>query len=147
VKNLTAKQHASERGQSLVEFAISIVILLLLVAGIVDLGRALFTYMAIRDAAQEGALYGSTDPTNNSAIENRARFSSNLLQGISNDPNADTEVNVSVSGSACLGGAITVEVVYNNFPLTMPLIGALIGQQEITIEASVTDTILRPACT
>ena len=58
-----------ENGQSFVEMAIALVILLLLVGGIVDLGRAFFSTMTLRDAVQEGALYGSIDPTNTTTIK------------------------------------------------------------------------------
>ncbi len=51
-----------ERGQSLVELAISLMVMLLLLAGAVTFGMALFSYVAIRDAAQEGALFGSFNP-------------------------------------------------------------------------------------
>jgi Flp pilus assembly protein TadG len=44
-----------EKGQSLTEFAVSVVILLILLAGTVDAGRAFFTFMSLRDG-QEGAL-------------------------------------------------------------------------------------------
>ncbi len=52
----------NERGQSLVELAISLTVMLLLLAGAVTFGMALFSYVAIRDAAQEGALFGSFNP-------------------------------------------------------------------------------------
>ncbi len=55
------------RGQSLVELAISLMVMLLLLAGAVTFGMALFSYVAIRDAAQEGALYGSFNPFLDSA--------------------------------------------------------------------------------
>jgi Flp pilus assembly protein TadG len=136
----------NEKGQSLVEFAFSLVVLLLLVAGVVDLGRALYTYMGLRDAAQEGALYGSTNPTLNSEIESRVRNSSNLLQDISADANANTSVQVTVLGSACTNNAINVRVSYTNFPITMPFLGTIIGSQTVGISADVTDTILSPSC-
>lgn len=135
-----------EKGQSLVEFAFSIVVLLLLVAGAVDLGRALYTYMGLRDAAQEGALYGSTNPTLESEIVSRVRNSSNLLQGLSADSSANTSVQVTVFGPACTNNAIKVRVAYSNFPLSMPFLGALIGSQTVGISAEVTDTILSPSC-
>jgi hypothetical protein len=50
------------RGQSLVELSISLTVMLLLVAGAVSFGMAYFSYVSIRDAAQEGALYGSISP-------------------------------------------------------------------------------------
>lgn len=133
----------AEKGQSLVEFAISLVIILILLAGIVDAGRALFTYMALRDAAQEGALYGSIDPTNTSEIEERVRNASDMVQGFG----SDIQVQVTIDGAACTGSAITVRVTYASFPLTMPFIGIFVGSQSVPISATITDTILAPACT
>ena len=49
----------NESGQSLMELALSMTVLLILLAGVVDLGRAFFTYIALRDAAQEGASYAA----------------------------------------------------------------------------------------
>lgn len=49
-------------GQSLVELAISLTLLILLLSGAVTFGMAFFSYVALRDAAQEGALYGSFNP-------------------------------------------------------------------------------------
>jgi Flp pilus assembly protein TadG len=135
-----------ERGQSMTELALILVFILLLLAGVVDLGRAFFTYMALREAAQEGALYGSTNPTDDANIETRARNASNLLQDLSSDPNADTSVTVTITGGACTGNAITVTVSYDNFPITMPFIGSFVGSQTIPISASITDTILSPSC-
>lgn len=136
-----------ERGQSLVEFTFGVAFVLVLLVGVVDGGRAIITYLALRDAVQEGALFGSTNPTNTAAIENRVRNSSTMLQQLSGDPTADTQVFVTISGQACTGGAITVRIEYRNFPLTMPFLGAIIGRQTVPISAEVTDTILRPACT
>jgi Flp pilus assembly protein TadG len=47
----------AERGETLVEFAISAVITLSLLFGIMDLARALYTYHFISYAAQEGARF------------------------------------------------------------------------------------------
>ncbi len=44
----------AEVGQSLVELALSFTFLLLLLAGAADLGRLIFSYISIHDAAQEG---------------------------------------------------------------------------------------------
>lgn len=45
----------SERGASAVEFAIVLPVLFLVVAGIVDFGRAYFTQIELSNAAREGA--------------------------------------------------------------------------------------------
>ncbi len=56
------KQLKRERGQSLVELGISILILLYLLAGAAEFGVLFFQFVQLRDAAQEGALYGSMNP-------------------------------------------------------------------------------------
>ena len=137
---------SNERGQSLAEMAMMMSFLLILLVGIVDLGRGFFVYLALRDAAQEGALFGSTDPTNVTDIETRVRNSSSLLENISVDPHANTTVVVTIDGSACTGGGITVRVTYENFPITMPFLGSIIGSQTVPISTAITDTILNPAC-
>lgn len=137
-----------EKGQSLTEFAVSLLILLLLLALAVDAGRAFFTYMALRDAVQEGALWGSYNPAQTELIKDRVRRASNLVQAIEDDPNADLSIDVGYIGTACNGdeNGIRVQATYNNFPITMPFLGTIIGKQEVPISASVTDTILVPPC-
>lgn len=48
----------TQRGQSMVEFALSSVVLLLLVSGLVDIGRAIYVSEALSNAAREGARHG-----------------------------------------------------------------------------------------
>jgi Flp pilus assembly protein TadG len=67
------KPTRNERGQSLVELAVTLPILILLLLGTLDFGMAIFSYSMLRDAAQEGAFYGSFNPANVEEIENRAR--------------------------------------------------------------------------
>ena len=58
----SGKQKRRERGQSLVETAVVLPILLLLVAAIVDFGRAFDVYIVLTNAAREGARWGSVNP-------------------------------------------------------------------------------------
>ncbi len=51
-----------ESGQSLVEMAIGMVVLVFLISGLLDLGRVYFTYVALEDGAGEAALYLSINP-------------------------------------------------------------------------------------
>lgn len=48
-----------QNGQSLIEFALSSVVLLLLVGGLVDIGRAIFVNETLSTAAREGARHGA----------------------------------------------------------------------------------------
>ncbi len=137
-----------ERGQSLAELALTLVIVLTMLAGLVDIGRAFFTFMALRDAAQEGAVFGTLDPTNVTGIEQRVRASSQ--QPVNLADTAAVQVSVSYTGNACASAdglnGITVTVKYNNFVLTTPFLGAILGKQTFVIQASATGTILRPPC-
>ena len=56
---IAKKAFSGQRGQSLVEFAVSSVVLLLLVGGLVDIGRSIFISEALSNAAREGARHGA----------------------------------------------------------------------------------------
>ena len=48
-----------QRGQSLVEFALLLPILLIIVLGVTDFGRLYFAYVSVTNAARNGAHYAS----------------------------------------------------------------------------------------
>ena len=52
-------QKKHQRGQSLVEFALSSVVLLLLVGGLIDIGRGIYLSETIANAAREGARHAA----------------------------------------------------------------------------------------
>lgn len=130
-------------GQSLIEFAFSLIIILILLVGLIDLGRAIFTYLSLRDAAQEGASYASYMPNDSTGINNRICNASNMVSDLCGSLNIGVNVP---SGSACTGNEIRVTVGYPNFTLVTPFLGAIIGSQTIPITARVSDSILTPPC-
>ena len=144
------KHIKTERGQSLVELAISILILIYLLAGAVEFGLAFFQYVQLRDAAQEGALYGSMAPSDTPGIIAR-------VQGASTSPidlsGGDVTITISIdgidSGNAsyatvdCEGHGLKVIVSYPH-QIFMPFIPEFIGSSTIPLNATVTDTILSP---
>ena len=147
----------NERGQSLVELAISLPVILLILLGTFDFGMALFSYSIMRDAAQEGALYASWAPGNKAWIGNRAR--NILLPGedevFSSPINLrDTEtvkVEIDVKGRECQGvtkgtaNYIEVRVVYD-YPFLMPFIETVIGSDTVRMTATALNVILQPPC-
>jgi hypothetical protein len=149
-KFLSKLKHA--RGQSLVELAISLTVILMLLSGAVDFGMAFFSYTALRDAAQEGAIYGSFNPSDVAGIVYHVRKASTNPVNL-----ADTsKVRVDVSWTngvtkACEGSvsgstnSVAVNVRYT-YPIIMPFLGLIIGSQSIPLDATVTDTILAPLC-
>jgi Flp pilus assembly protein TadG len=154
-----------------VELAISLTVMLMLLVGAVTFGMAFFSYVAMRDAAQEGALYGSfnpyidsdndgsydvtpsPEPVNEAGIRERVRATSTSPVNLSDAVRIpdDYITAEAVTGLACEGNtagvanAIRVTVEYD-FPIFMPFVGAIIGGQNIHLTAVVTDTILEPRC-
>lgn len=63
-KSLLRRLVSSRDGSVILETALMITILLVLMFGIIDLGRALFTANNLTSAAREGARYGAAYPTN-----------------------------------------------------------------------------------
>lgn len=135
--------HKSERGQSLTELAVSFTLLVIILAVAVDLGRIFFSFIAIREAAEEGALYGSLGDF--AGVEQRVRTSSTG----SVDLQDTTLVSVTIVpiGGTCADGdnALRVTVTYT-YNLTMPLVGAFVSNQSFPLTAVATSTILRPEC-
>ncbi len=75
-----------EHGQSMVEFALILPVLILLVAGIFDLGRAFYATITITNAAREGARYGTLNPDYGQGICNATTAEVGFL-GMTVSPN------------------------------------------------------------
>lgn len=133
-------RNKSERGQSLVELALSMVILMYLLAGAVELGIALFQYIQLRDAAQDGALYGSLNPTETANIKSR-------VWGAASSPIADPlntiAITISVPNNCVVGDNIIVTATYEH-KIFMPFATVFMPPTR-TISASSTNVILK-AC-
>lgn len=112
---LTGPQcQASNHGQTLVEFALVVPILLLVVFGIMEFGRVFYTYSALTNGAQEAARYGIIHPTDKAGIQNQV-ISTTI--GLKVAPS-----NVIVSCNPCRSTyPITVTVSYT-FTTAIPLI-------------------------
>jgi hypothetical protein len=52
----------NEKGQSMVEIALTLPLLILILSGLFDLGRVYFTQVALEDSVGEAALYLSINP-------------------------------------------------------------------------------------
>ena len=134
------KRFISERGQSLVELGVSLLILLYLLSGAAEFGVLFFQFVQLRDAAQEGALYGSMNPSDTTGITAR-------VQGASSSPLNLTTITpvITYSGAQCEGNGITVTLTYDHH-IFMPFMPQLLGRDHIPLSAEVTDTILTPLC-
>jgi hypothetical protein len=59
-----------ERGQSMVELALTLPVLLLLLIGVVEVGNALNAYLTVVDVARDGARLGSKGAASDDDIKN-----------------------------------------------------------------------------
>jgi PKD repeat protein len=124
------------RGQSLVELALVLPILLLLVAGALDLGRVFFASVTITNAAREGAMQAAKTPADTAAIQTRAQFEAQN-SGVTIAP---TDITASCSLTGCprqAGSTVTVDVT-GTFSLITPLLAPLFGGQSIPFSSSAT---------
>ena len=108
-----------KNGAIMVELAISILLLLLIVFGIIELGFAFFTKAMVTNAAREGARYAVTVDANDSSIKQRVK---DYLTGAALTNITDDDITVSPSVTSDpkwpLGGTpVTVTVTYNYSPL------------------------------
>lgn len=126
------------RGQSLVEFAIALPLILLLFMAIFDFGRAIFAYNTVSNAARDGARVAIVDQRSTAGISNAAQAAADQAAGLGLDPTDSAEVRVQylkpdLSGACdpswgewvgCVA-EVRVQYVYN---AVTPIVGAIVGQ-------------------
>lgn len=130
------RRATADRGQTLVEFALILPILILLLVGVFDLGRAVHSYNTISNAAREGMRLAIVDQ-NQAAIEDRA-VKHAVSVGIDADDVTIRYLSPSlaesgpcfkeepITGTAGVGCVAEVKLTYQ-FNAATPLIGNLVG--------------------
>lgn len=137
------------RGQSLVEFALVAPLLLLLFAGAADFGRAFYAYVAVENAAKEGALFGSRSPLCDDASGGACADPNNVTwrvraelreQGIRNPDGTELTPTVACltpggvprgSLTDCAAGDIYEVALAYPFRLLTPILGSVIGDLDL----------------
>jgi hypothetical protein len=138
-------------GQSMVEMAMVLPVLLLVVAGTIDLGRAYFTSVAIESASKEGAFYGArkpvcdTEKTGCTAPNTVEWHVEQELEGIA-DPTVSSTC-IATDGTTkpvadCLDGDEYRVAVQAPFNLITPIVSQILGTNSLTLSADSTATVL-----
>jgi hypothetical protein len=156
-----------ERGQGLLEFSLVVIFLTVLLMGVLDLARAYFSYLALKDAAEEGAYYGSAFPqctgsdgvnhdspgcADPNSIPYRVRHSTPQGSLVNvNDLGAQVVVDLPCGSTPpCrlqAGQVLTVTVSYP-YQVITPFVGAIVSGQVLTLTARSSAVIVRvPDCT
>lgn len=144
---------ARKRGQALVEFALVFPLLLLMLFGIIDAGRLIYTYNTVANAARNGARVAivnqstagtdTCDTTQPTAWPTGCATSSGIALGltatdVSVDYRDPTDTGpCATSGNPLTIGCIAVVKVTGRFQPLTPVIGQLIGPVSLTSTAKI----------
>ncbi len=121
-----------QRGQSLVEFALVLPLLVLILMGILDFGRAFYAYSVVANSAREGARVGVVAPTTDAEIRAAVRRFTIGLEAI-----PDAKIAITPSGTRVSGETIRVRVEYDFLAVT-PLIDSFLPGGRLTLFSSAT---------
>jgi Flp pilus assembly protein TadG len=128
-------------GQALVEFGLVAPILLLLVLGILDFGRALNYYnqqsQLVGQGARAAAVNCNPDGTCGSAVTSNSIQTQLAEKYATGELNKKTSVCISLPNGAKVGQPVKLTASYQ-FKF-LPLIGDVLGSPTITISASQTE--------
>ncbi len=141
---VTMAQHggrSSERGQELVEFALLLPLLLLLLFGIIEFGIAVLAYNTISNVGREVARYGVVNPRPDSITEfigADSGYSPDLQRWMTGIITENLAITPTLTGGDALSSTVSVTVTYRHPLLTGPVILAVGGHPEITMQTVTT---------
>jgi Flp pilus assembly protein TadG len=145
------KKHLyNPKGQSLVEFAIILPILLLMLLAAFDVGRMYFAFVAMQNAAGEGALYAAINPTcihasdsADCADPNNAEYRAKQESPAGNVDWQRVTVEVSPADTSALheGDPITFFIHYE-YDILTPLISPMFPDGKLRLTARSVQNIL-----
>ena len=119
----------TQRGATLVEFAIGATVFVSALFGVLEFGRALWVHNALTDAARRGARYAVVNSNADSAsVKNVVVYGNPAGSGtplINNLSTANVDVNYSTFGVG--EGTASVSITNYQFQFVVPLIGTTIN--------------------
>lgn len=146
---MTRKHTQRTRGQSLIELAISLPLLIILLGGLVDVGRAFLILTAVENATGEGALYGATNPgclpadnicTGDESVTGRVKAEGKPAVNMTDE---NSVINVVVEeGVVQKDSTLRVDVTYTYAPLTP--IGMIIWGEKASVKATARQRVMSP---
>ena len=137
----------SQRGSTLVEFAIGVTVFLTAMFGVLEFGRALWTHNALTDAARQGARYAT--------IHSQADINSVKNVVVYGDPAGGTQpvvnnlttsnVVVTYSSFGLNAGTVSVSITNYKFQFVIPIVGTTINMPAYKTTLTGESVGLKPA--
>jgi Flp pilus assembly protein TadG len=128
-----------ERGQSIVELALALPILLIVLLGLLDLGRAYYVLVALEDMAAEGATYAAIHPGDVAEIQTRTAAASSGLVEV--DTSAVLFECPTCAGGPSGGDSVTVTVPYT-FTFVTPFASLFVEDGWIELRGTATGVVI-----
>jgi hypothetical protein len=156
IPRILSRRRERTRGQSLVEFALVLPIMLLLLAGAIDLGRLFYSYVAVENAAKEGALFGARSPLCDDNLNVNCGDPNNVVWHVRNEAtNIGSQLSTTVACRTpagvlvspindCLDGYSYQVAVSYPFRLITPILGSIVNQT-ITLRSESQATVISDA--
>jgi hypothetical protein len=131
---------SAKNGQSMVELALLLPLLILISVVTIDMGRGIYYYSALYNAAREGARYGivNQQPDNLSPVDQQCILDAARHLAIGLD---QEQITFSSGSPSINGNFLTVELEYP-FQLVTPIAGIFTGQSDFTITLRSASTML-----
>ena len=119
---------SSERGATLVEFALALSVFLVSMFAVIEFGRALWVHNALADAARRGARYAALhSAADGAAVKNVVVYGDPAGGTQAMIPNlATSNVSVSYAGFGLNQGTVTVSITGYQFQFVVPIVGTTI---------------------
>ena len=136
---------SKESGQSLVEVAIGMIVLMVIFSGLVDFGRAYFAFIAIEDAANEGATFLSINPACHYATDTGCDNPNNAFYRAAHSSSGEIDWSkaiIDVKGHLLAAGEpVSVTITYD-LPLITPFLPPILGRDAITLTTTANHIII-----
>jgi PKD repeat protein len=143
------RRRPHSRGQSIVELALILPVLMLLVAATLDLGRMFYSQVTITNAAREGAYEAAYKPTsfiaNAPCHKDNNRVMCRVLSEAKDSfvvvQKADVNLACSPACTTGMGNVVTVTVL-GHFSLITPLMAPFFGGSDVTLTSTASAQII-----
>lgn len=126
--------HSNERGATLVEYSIAVMVFMVAMFAVIEFGRAIWVHNALSDAARRGARYAAVHSAADVAeVQNVVVYGDPAGGSQPTVPNlSTTNVSVTYSQFGLNKGTVSVSVTNYQFQFVIPIVGTTISMPSYT---------------